>query len=385
MIDIGFNVFDGSYMGITFLLSLSSIFITTLALVSMFPAIELERRKDVLAKKLNDLCDCVFYTPADIDEYKRNREKILLILSAYQYNFELYQQLQNKYQYILEYSKKIVQGSKILILTGALGFIVLVTVTLIYNTIQSELAIIKRWGIVILLIIGLCVCCKLCGKLGRFIFRPANLIGRILESNETVGKIVEFPDSKSLFYPNKFISDKFIDAAVTSWKIPKTLSARIFQNCTYFEKYKKEDSIYFNHILDESEDNEYNSFLCYRLPNLSELEEELEITVKYTDTNNKAQRDKFHIRKNEIENSIEKNGCSLMLWTRASVENIESITVKFMETKITFPYRCLLKNSKNQLTASWFERSIGTHHYSSKRQFLKPIDKNKEKNHEKAF
>ena len=34
MIDIGFNVFDGSYMGITFLLSLSSIFITTLALVS---------------------------------------------------------------------------------------------------------------------------------------------------------------------------------------------------------------------------------------------------------------------------------------------------------------------------------------------------------------
>ena len=42
MIDIGFNIFDGSYMGITFLLSLSSIFITTLALVSMFPAIELE-------------------------------------------------------------------------------------------------------------------------------------------------------------------------------------------------------------------------------------------------------------------------------------------------------------------------------------------------------
>ena len=100
MIDIGFNVFDGSYMGITFLLSLSSIFITTLALVSMFPAIELERRKGVLAKKLNDLCDCVFYTPTDIDEYKRNREKILLILSAYQYNFELYQQLQNKYQYL---------------------------------------------------------------------------------------------------------------------------------------------------------------------------------------------------------------------------------------------------------------------------------------------
>ena len=75
------------------------IFITTLALVSMFPAIELERRKGVLAKKLNDLCDCVFYTPTDIDEYKRTREKILLILSAYQYNFELYQQLQNKYQY----------------------------------------------------------------------------------------------------------------------------------------------------------------------------------------------------------------------------------------------------------------------------------------------
>ena len=92
MIDIGFNVFDGFYMGITFLLSLGSIFITTLALVSMFPAIELERRKGVLAKKLDDLCDCVFYTPTDIDEYKRNREKILLILSDYQYNFELYQQ-----------------------------------------------------------------------------------------------------------------------------------------------------------------------------------------------------------------------------------------------------------------------------------------------------
>lgn len=30
MIDIGFNVFDGFYMGITFLLSLGSIFITTL-------------------------------------------------------------------------------------------------------------------------------------------------------------------------------------------------------------------------------------------------------------------------------------------------------------------------------------------------------------------
>lgn len=144
MIDIEFNIFDGFYMGITFLLSLSSIFITTLALVSMFPAIELERRKGVLTKKLNDLCDCVFYTPTDIDEYKRNREKILLILSAYQYNFELYQQLQNKYQYILEYSKKIVQGFKILILTGALVFIVLVTVTLIYNTIQSAPAIIKK-------------------------------------------------------------------------------------------------------------------------------------------------------------------------------------------------------------------------------------------------
>lgn len=103
MIDIGFNIFDGSYMGITFLLSLSSIFITTLALVSMFPAIELERRKGVLAKKLNDLCDCVFYTPADIDEYKRTREKILLILSAYQYNFELYQQLQNKYLVLGQY------------------------------------------------------------------------------------------------------------------------------------------------------------------------------------------------------------------------------------------------------------------------------------------
>lgn len=106
MIDIGFNVFDGFYMGITFLLSLGSIFITTLALVSMFPAIELERRKGVLAKKLDDLCDCVFYTPTDIDEYKRNREKILLILSDYQYNFELYQQLQDKYRYIIEYSKK---------------------------------------------------------------------------------------------------------------------------------------------------------------------------------------------------------------------------------------------------------------------------------------
>lgn len=229
------------------------------------------------------------------------------------------------------------------------------------------------------------MCCKLCGKLRCFILLPANLIGRILESNETVGKIVEFTDSKSLFYPNKFIPDKFIDAAVTSWKIPKTLSARTFQNCTYFEKNKKEDSIYFNHILDESEDNEYNSFLCYRLPNLSELEEELEITVKYTDTNNKAQRDKFHIRKNEIEDSIEKNGCSLMLWTRASVENIESITVKFMETEIIFQYRCLLKNSKNQLTASGFERFRGTYYYSSKGQFLKPIDKNKEKNHEKEF
>ena len=377
MIDIGFNVFDGSYMGITFLLSLSSIFITTLALVSMFPAIELERRKGVLAKKLNDLCDCVFYTPTDIDEYKRNREKILLILSAYQYNFELYQQLQNKYQYILEYSKKIVQGFKILILTGALAFIVLVIVTLIYNTIQSELAIIKSWGIVILLIIGLYVCCKcykLCGKLCCFIFRPANLIGRILESNETVGKIVEFPDSKSLFYPNKFIPDKFIDAAVTSWKISQMLSARTFRNCAYFEKYKKEDSINFNHLLDEIEDNDYNSFLCYRLPNLSELEEELEITVKYTDTNNKAQRDKFHIRKNEIEDSIEENGCKLMLWTRALVENIESITVNFTETKIIFHYRCLLKNSKNELTTSSFGWFVGTHYYLSKRQFLKPIN-----------
>ena len=374
MIDIGFNIFDGSYMGITFLLSLSSIFITTLALVSMFPAIELERRKGVLAKKLNDLCDCVFYTPADIDEYKRTREKILLILSAYQYNFELYQQLQNKYQYILEYSKKIVQGFKILILMGAFVFIVLVIVTLIYNTIQSELAIIESWGIVILLIIGLYVCYKLCGKLGRFILLPANLIGRILESNETVGKIVEFPDSKSLFYPNKCIPDKFIDAAVTSWKISKMLSARTFRNCAYFEKYEKKDSSKFDHLSDEIEDNEYNSFLCYRLPNLSELEEELEITVKYTDTNNKAQRDKFHIRKNEIEDSIEENGCKLMLWTRALVENIESITVNFTETKIIFHYRCLLKNSKNELTTSSFGWFVGTHYYSSKRQFLKPIN-----------
>lgn len=170
MIDIGFNIFDGSYMGITFLLSLSSIFITTLALVSMFPAIELERRKGALVKKLDDLCDCVFYTPTDIEEYKRNREKILLILSAYQYNFEMYQQLQNKYQYILEYSKKIVQGFKILILTGALVFIVLVIVTLIYNTIQSELAIIRSGGLVLILIIGLYVCCKLFGKLCCFIF-----------------------------------------------------------------------------------------------------------------------------------------------------------------------------------------------------------------------
>lgn len=131
------------------------------------------------------------------------------------------------------------QGFKILILMGALVFIVLVIVTLIYNTIQSELAIIESWGIVILLIIGLYVCYKLCGKLGCFILLPANLIGRILESNETVGKIVEFPDSKSLFYPNKFIPDKFIDAAVTSWKISKMLSARTFRNCAYFEKYER--------------------------------------------------------------------------------------------------------------------------------------------------
>lgn len=377
MIDIGFNVFDGFYMGITFLLSLGSIFITTLALVSMFPAIELERRKGVLAKKLDDLCDCVFYTPTDIDEYKRNREKILLILSDYQYNFELYQQLQDKYRYIIEYSKKIVQGFKILILTGALVFIVLVIVTLICNTIQSDPAIIGSCSLFLPMIIGLYVCCKcykLCGKLCCFIFRPANLIGRILESNETVGKMVEFPDSKSLFYPNKFIPDKFIDAAVTSWKISQMLSARTFRNCAYFEKYKKEDSINFNHLLDEIEDNDYNSFLCYRLPNLSELEEELEITVKYTDTNNKAQRDKFHIRKNEIEDSIEENGCKLMLWTRALVENIESITVNFTETKIIFHYRCLLKNSKNELTTSSFGWFVGTHYYSSKRQFLKPIN-----------
>jgi hypothetical protein len=374
MIDIGFNIFDGSYMGITFLLSLSSIFITTLALVSMFPAIELERRKGALVKKLDDLCDCVFYTPADIEEYKRNREKILLILSAYQYNFEMYQQLQNKYQYILEYSKKIVQGFKILILTGALVFIVLVIVTLIYNTIQSELAIIRSGGLVLILIIGLYVCCKLFGKLCCFIFQPVNLIGRILESNETVSKIVEFPDVKSLFYPNRLVSDKFIDAAVTSWKLPKRLSARTFRNCAYFEKYKKEDSINFNHLLDEMEDNEYNSFLCYRLPNLSELEEELKIIIRYTDTNKNKQQDEFHIRKNEIEDSIEENGCKLMLWTRALVENIESITVNFTETKIIFHYHCLLKNSKNELTTSSFGWFVGTHYYSSKRQFLKPIN-----------
>lgn len=374
MIDIGFNVFDGFYMGITFLLSLGSIFITTLALVSMFPAIELERRKGVLAKKLDDLCDCVFYTPTDIDEYKRNREKILLILSDYQYNFELYQQLQDKYRYIIEYSKKIVQGFKILILTGALVFIVLVIVTLICNTIQSDPAIIGSCSLFLPMIIGLCVRYKLCGKSRCFILLPANLIGRILESNETVSKIVEFPDGKSLFYPNRLISDKFIDAAVTSWKIPKMLSARTFRNCTYFEKYEKEDSINFDYILDEIEDSEYNSFLCYRLPNLSELEKELEIIIKYTDTNKNKQRDKFHIRKNEIENSIEENGCRLMLWTRALVGNIESITVNFTEAKIIFHYRCLLKNSKNQLTTSSFGWCVGTHWHSLTSQFLKPIN-----------
>ena len=58
------------------------------------------------------------------------------------------------------------------------------------------------------------------------------------------------------------------------------LSARTFRNCAYFEKYEEKDSSKFDHLSDEIEDNEYNSFLCYRLPNLSELEEELEITVK---------------------------------------------------------------------------------------------------------